>query len=91
MKRILFLLVGCVIGFTISSILGSFVFEYLTGWSAWENWNIFTTGSLSGKALAIGALPNIAVFYLFLNKEKYELAYGIILSFVIIAFYSFIF
>ena len=85
--NILKLFLGTIIGLIVSFIFGSVVFNFLTGVPPFENLNVLNYGSLSGKALSIGAIPNIGLFYLFLNKDNYYSARGIILSFIIIGLF----
>lgn len=85
--NILKLLLGTLAGLLVSVIFGSIIFSYLTGLNPIENLNIIKYSSLSGKVLSIGAIPNIGLFYLFLNKENYFSARGVILSFIIIGLF----
>ena len=85
--NILKLILGTLAGLVVSFIFGCFVFRYLTAIDPLENLNIINYGALSGRALSIGAIPNIGLFYLFLNKENYYSARGVILSFIIIGLF----
>jgi len=77
--NILKFVLGALAGLLVSVVFGSVVFQYLTHINPIENFNIFKYGTLSGRALSIGAIPNIGLFYLFLNKENYFSARGVIL------------
>jgi len=87
MKNTFKLLLGTISGLFVSLLFGCFIFKYLTGISPIENLNIIKYGTLSGRALSLGAIPNIGLFYLFLNKENYFSARGVILSFIVIALF----
>lgn len=87
MKNILKLIFGTLSGLLVSVLFGCVVFKYLTHISPLENFNIFNYGALSGRALSLGSIPNIGLFYLFLNKENYFSARGVILSFILIGLF----
>lgn len=87
MKKVGLLTLGTLCGLAVSFVFGCLVFQWLTKMNPLENWYIFTMGAISAKALSLGAIPNIGVFYLFLNKENYFSARGIILSFVLIGLF----
>lgn len=85
--NILKLILGTLVGLLVSFVFGCLVFNFLTSINPLENLNILKNGALSGRALSIGAIPNIGLFYLFLNKENYYSARGVILSFIIIGLF----
>lgn len=87
MKNVLKLFLGMFCGLAVSFIFGCIVFQWLTKMSPFENWNIVNAGALSARALSLGAIPNIGVFYLFLNKENYFSARGVIASFILIGLF----
>lgn len=87
MKNILKLVLGTVLGLVVSFVFGCVIFQLLTDINPFENWNIINYGALSGRALSMGAIPNIGLFYLFLNKENYYSARGVILSFIIVGLF----
>lgn len=87
MNNILKLFLGTLAGLFVSLIFGSIVFQMLTQVNPLENWNIFRNGTISARALSLGAIPNIGLFYIFLNKENYFSARGVILSFIIIGLF----
>ena len=44
-------------------------------------WHQFTTSSLyASKYLSLGSIPNLLWFYIFLNREAYSTARGIIMA-----------
>lgn len=44
-------------------------------------WHMFTSlKSTQGKFISLSIIPNLVWFYIFLNKEKYPVAMGIILG-----------
>jgi len=85
--NILKLILGTLLGLIVSFVFGCFVFRFLTSIDPLEDLNILNYGALSGRAISIGAIPNIGLFYLFLNKENYYSARGVILSFIIIGLF----
>ena len=87
MNNILKLIFGTLVGLTVSFIFGCLIFKFVGKIDPLENLNVLNYGALSGRALSIGAIPNIGLFYLFLNKENYFSARGIILSFFIIGLF----
>lgn len=87
MKNILNLLLGTLSGLLVSIIFGCIVFKLLTNLNPIENFNILNYGTLSGRVLSLGAIPNIGLFYIFLNKENYFSARGVILSFILIGLF----
>lgn len=87
MKNILKLLLGTISGLLVSVLFGCIIFKFLTNIDPVENFNIFKNGTLSGRVLSLGAIPNIGLFYLFLNKENYFSARGVILSFILIGLF----
>ncbi|MBI2258734.1 MAG: hypothetical protein HYU67_07530 [Flavobacteriia bacterium] len=57
----------------IISLIQHFPFEQI-----WYKFNHFD--AIKGKFVSLSILPNLAWFYFFLNKEKYDFAMGIILG-----------
>ena len=52
-------------------------------------WNkVFTDAQFSSKCLSLGSIPNLLWFYIFLNRENYSTARGIILATLIFVPYS---
>lgn len=87
MKRVGFMFLGLICALLVSMVFGALVFKLITPFPPLENWNFLTTSGVSGRALSVGAIPNIGLFYLFLNKENYDSARGVILSFILIGIF----
>lgn len=87
MKNVLNLILGTALSLLLSVVFGCLIFKYLTHLNPIEDLNIFKYGALSGRSLSLGSIPNIGLFYLFLNKENYFAARGIIFSFIIIGLF----
>ena len=80
---------GLILAMIVSCIFGSLLMSFWFKVSFLEILKTFTIDSIWGKALSIGSIPNILLFYLFLNRYNYMAARGVILSFVIIALFVF--
>lgn len=78
---------GTVAALLVSFVFGCILFYLFTKMSPIENGNIFMYSDVSSKAFSMGSIPNIGLFYLFLNRDNYFSARGVIFSFIIIAFY----
>lgn len=89
MNKLLNFLMGLILAMIISCIFGSLLMSFWFKVSFLEILKTFTIDSIWGKALSIGSIPNILLFYLFLNRYNYMAARGVILSFVIIALFVF--
>lgn len=87
MDKFLKFLLGALAALIISFVIGSVVFRFFTGLNPFNEMAIFSMSSVSSKAFSIGAIPNIGLFYLFLNKNNYYSARGVIFSFILIGFY----
>lgn len=87
MNNVLRLLIGTLSGLLVSFVFGCFVFKWLTQMHPLDHMNIFNMGAVSARALSLGAIPNIGLFYLFLNKNNYFSARGVILSFIVIGIF----
>lgn len=87
MKNFLKFLLGTIAALAISFIFGSILFYLFTKTNPFENGNLFLYSDISSRAFSIGSIPNIGLFYLFLNKENYFSARGVIFSFLLIALY----
>jgi hypothetical protein len=82
MKKYNNLWLGVVIG-VFMSILALFVF-YLAKFSDKELSSYFSTlfrnKDLFAPLVSLAGIPNLVVFYLFLNREKYNTAKGLIMA-----------
>ncbi|HLW62648.1 MAG TPA: hypothetical protein VKY33_04525 [Flavobacterium sp.] len=87
MNKVLKFLLGTLSALTVSFVFGCLLFYLFTKMNPIESWVIFTNKSVASKAFAIGSIPNIGLFYLFLNRNNYFSARGVIFSFIIVSFY----
>lgn len=87
MNKFLNFLLGTVSALLISFVFGCLLFYLFTKIHPIDNWAIFAYKSVATKAFAIGSIPNIGLFYLFLNRNNYFSARGVIFSFIIVSFY----
>lgn len=87
MDKFLKFLLGAVCALAVSFVFGCILFYFFTGIHPLNNWMIFNMSNVATKAFSIGSIPNIGLFYLFLNRDNYFSARGIIFSFILIALY----
>ena len=87
MDRFLKFLLGTLCALAISFVCGCVLFYLFTKMNPLDGGLIFKMTDVSTKAFSLGSIPNIGLFYLFLNRENYFSARGVIFSFIIIAFY----
>jgi hypothetical protein len=87
MKRFLYFLLGTITALIVSLIFGCILFRFFTGMNPFEGNAFMIHSSVSSRAFSIGSIPNIGLFYLFLNKHNYDSARGVIFSFILIGFY----
>lgn len=87
MKRFLYFMGGTLAALLVSFIFGCILFRLFTGINPLENNAFLMYSSVSSRSFSIGSIPNIGLFYLFLNKNNYDSARGVIFSFILIAFY----
>lgn len=90
-KHLKHLLLGFIIG-----VLIPFVSLFIYWLFTWRNLNFIPDFFIAmhknkkvAAHLALACIVNLPVFYLFLNKEKFKIAQGIILSTIIYAMYIF--
>lgn len=58
-----------------------FLLSFYNGTSISSGWYMFTHNShYTSKYLSLGCIPNLIWFYMFLNRENYSIARGIIFS-----------
>lgn len=89
MNKILNFLLGLVIALLLAYIFGSLIMSYWLKMSVLESMQAFKINNVWGKALSMGAIPNILLFYILLNRDNYMAARGVIFSFVFIALFVF--
>lgn len=88
MKNVFNFILGLLAALIISFIFGCVLFYFFTGkMNPIENLAILNYPDIASKAFSIGSIPNIGLFYLFLNKGNYHSARGVIFSFLLIALY----
>lgn len=85
MNKVLNFIFGFTIALVIAFIFGSLLLSFWMKTDVLAIMQSFEVNNLWGKALSIGSIPNILLFYLLLNKDNYMAARGVILSFVCIA------
>ena len=76
---------GWMIGILIPLIFIPVVIGFLSWYDKTRSfellWNEFTGSTLKqSKILSLAVIPNLAIFYFFLNRERYDLAKGIIVG-----------
>ena len=83
MKKIDFL-IGTVIGF-VAPVIGSFIFiESFTPYHFMDGISIFKAQQVLGKIITLGAILNIATFFLLLQFNRELMARGIILATILL-------
>lgn len=87
MDKFLKFLLGTAVALLVSFVFGCLLFYLFTKMHPIENWAIFAHKSVASKAFAIGSIPNIGLFYLFLNRDNYFSARGVIFSFIVVSLY----
>lgn len=80
----LHLLIGLVIGL-LTATIGMFLFiELFTSYSFIEGWKFMKYQGQTGKLMAIGAVPNLIIFFVLLKYDQEIMARGIVLAIIII-------
>lgn len=87
MSKFLKFLLGTFCALLVSFVIGCVLFRFFTGMNPLTGWAIFVYNDVASKAFSIGAIPNIGLFYLFLNRNNYYSARGVIFSFILIGLY----
>ena len=81
------------IGFVVSiltTIAGSYIYlEYSSGFSFEKNWEMILQLNSQGTVLAYGALPNIALFFVFLKRKEEYKARGVIMGIMLVTLFVF--
>jgi hypothetical protein len=82
------LLFGTILGLLLG-FLGSYLFlKIFTSYSFIDGWKTLKFQGEQGKLIAIGALPNMLVFFILLKFDKEMMARGIVFATLIITFVS---
>src|SRR5690606_31654572 len=87
MNKFLKFLLGTFCALAISFIVGCVLFRLFTGMNPLTGWAIFVYNDVAAKVFSICAIPNIVLFYLFLNRYNYYSTCGVIFSFICIGLY----
>ena len=87
MSKFLKFLLGTFCALLVSFVIGCVLVRFFTGMNPLTGWAIFVYNDVASKAFSIGAIPNIGLFYLFLNRNNYYSARGVIFSFILIGLY----
>lgn len=79
-QHILGLIIGILTPFIFLPLV-LFLLGLFNGTSMNTGWHLFTHNShYTSKYLSLGCIPNLIWFYLFLNRENFSVARGIIFS-----------
>jgi hypothetical protein len=82
------LFIGLVIGLLVG-LLGMFLFlEVFTNYNLIEGWKAMKNEGQTGKLMAIGAVPNLIVFFGLLKFDLEMMARGVVLATIIITVLS---
>ena len=68
--------------------LGAFLYTQFVLGHLGMGFSELLTGDLGGKIIAIGSLLNIPLVYLFLQKEKWDIARGVIAGLIVLVVIS---
>jgi len=80
---------GFIIGL-ITAFLGGFLFlNFFTTYNLFSDFNFILQSGILGKVLKLGAILNLAVFFLLLKLNKDFMARGIIITFVVLTLLAF--
>ena len=81
--------IGFLIGL-VTAVLGGFLFLYFfSSYNLFTDFNFILQSGILGKVLKLGAILNLAVFFLLLKFNKDYMARGIIITFVVLTFLAF--
>mmetsp|Transcript_25450 Transcript_25450/g.37999 ORF Transcript_25450/g.37999 Transcript_25450/m.37999 type:complete len:112 (-) Transcript_25450:290-625(-) len=82
------------IGFLVSviaTICGAFIYmEFFSKYSFEETWKVVQEQKLYGTIIALSALPNIFVFFIFLKKKQDYRARGVLIGCILTALITFV-
>ncbi|UMB55431.1 hypothetical protein MKD41_08140 [Lutibacter sp. A64] len=77
---------GFIVGL-IATASGTFIFiEFFSKYDFYISLDLIKEGNLEGKVLALGAIANFFVFYIFLKKKQIYRARGVLFESFFIAF-----
>ena len=83
------ILIGFLIGL-LTAFLGGFLFLYFfSDFNLYADFNFILQSGILGKVLKLGALLNLAVFFILLKFNKDAMARGIIITFVVLTLFAF--
>jgi hypothetical protein len=60
--------------------------EYFSKFNFDTTWQMIKEGNLYGKLLALSAIPNLFVFFIFIKKKQDQKARGVLIATFLIAF-----
>jgi hypothetical protein len=87
--KVLDIIIGFIIGF-ITAFIGGFIYLFLfTKFNLFTNFEQIVFYGILPPVLKLGAILNIAVFFILLKFNKDDMAKGIIVSFVVISILAF--
>ena len=79
------LIIGFLIGI-VSALLGTFLFLALfTKYNLFTDFQVIRAEGILGKVITLGAILNIIVFFILLQKKKELMARGIVLATITLA------
>ena len=79
------ILIGVLISL-FATAAGIFLYlEYFSRYSFNETLEFIADGKLYGKVLSLAAIPNLFVFFIFINKKQDHRAKGVLLATILIA------
>ena len=79
------LVIGFIIGI-VTAIIGTFLFLFsFTEFSSLNDLKIVKEEGILGKVITLGAILNVLMFFLLLNRRKEMMARGVVLATIILA------
>ena len=83
------ILIGFVLGF-ITAFAGAFLYLYFfTSYNLFTDFQFILQSGILGQVLKLGAILNLAVFFILLKFNKDFMARGIIITFVVLTVLAF--
>ena len=83
------LLMGCMLGL-LTAFLGAFLYLYFfSPYNLFTDFNSILISGILGKVLKLGAILNLAVFFILLKFNKDTMARGIIATFIVLTILAF--